>query len=347
MPTPTEPTKQQAVARRLAERARALGPGARLPTVAALRTELGVSGNTLMHALDDLEAQGILVRKHGVGLFVAPDVHEDHIALICDARFLERGEDASPFWSRLLPLAWTRLRAAGQGLSHHLVVPDESVPPEMVLGSQLSADLRQGRIQGVLGVGLPTCVTLWLQKHRIPLVAFAAYAPHRVVFDQELGARRGIDALVERGARRIALWTREDTGCLIHRTVDAALAAHGLSLDPALVYDAARPGPDTAPARGAAAARIALALAPDAILCTEDTLLRGALPYLTEPRPLIATFANAGSPLLFGYEQSLLRIEFDPAQLVDEMVRLLDAQRAGNAPADACVVLPPILRLNQ
>jgi GntR family transcriptional regulator len=47
-------------------------PGERLPSEANLAAQLGISRPTLREALLNLEREGIVVRRHGVGTFVAP-----------------------------------------------------------------------------------------------------------------------------------------------------------------------------------------------------------------------------------------------------------------------------------
>lgn len=47
-------------------------PGEQLPSQADLAIQLGISRPTLREALLNLEQEGIIVRKHGVGTFVAP-----------------------------------------------------------------------------------------------------------------------------------------------------------------------------------------------------------------------------------------------------------------------------------
>jgi GntR family transcriptional regulator len=47
-------------------------PGERLPSEKALAAQLGISRPTLREALQHLEQNGVVVRKHGVGTFVAP-----------------------------------------------------------------------------------------------------------------------------------------------------------------------------------------------------------------------------------------------------------------------------------
>ncbi len=46
-------------------------PGEQLPSEAELATQLGISRGTLREALLNLEQQGVIARKHGVGTFVA------------------------------------------------------------------------------------------------------------------------------------------------------------------------------------------------------------------------------------------------------------------------------------
>lgn len=48
------------------------GPGSQLPSEKELALRLGISRPTLREALLNLEQEGVVVRKHGVGTFVAP-----------------------------------------------------------------------------------------------------------------------------------------------------------------------------------------------------------------------------------------------------------------------------------
>lgn len=47
-------------------------PGMRLPSEAELANQLGISRPTLREALYNMEQEGAIVRKHGVGTFIAP-----------------------------------------------------------------------------------------------------------------------------------------------------------------------------------------------------------------------------------------------------------------------------------
>ena len=54
----------------------ALGPGARLPSARMLAADLGISRNTVESALDQLVAEGFVVRRVGVGSMVADSLNE-------------------------------------------------------------------------------------------------------------------------------------------------------------------------------------------------------------------------------------------------------------------------------
>jgi GntR family transcriptional regulator len=49
-----------------------LRPGDQLPSVSELASTLSVNPNTVMKAFSELEHQGLVVRRQGVGTFVAP-----------------------------------------------------------------------------------------------------------------------------------------------------------------------------------------------------------------------------------------------------------------------------------
>ena len=48
-------------------------PGSQLPAEARLARELGISRPTLREALTNMEREGLVLRRHGLGTFVAPD----------------------------------------------------------------------------------------------------------------------------------------------------------------------------------------------------------------------------------------------------------------------------------
>jgi GntR family transcriptional regulator len=54
----------------------ALRPGDQLPTIRALAQELVMNSNTVVRAYRELEHQGIVVLRHGLGAFITGSVEE-------------------------------------------------------------------------------------------------------------------------------------------------------------------------------------------------------------------------------------------------------------------------------
>jgi GntR family transcriptional regulator len=70
-------TQTQQYLRELIERGMYM-PGEQLPSEKELSVQLGISRSTLREALLNLEQEGIVIRRHGVGTFVAPG-YEDRL----------------------------------------------------------------------------------------------------------------------------------------------------------------------------------------------------------------------------------------------------------------------------
>lgn len=373
-------TRQEDVVRKLQQRAVELGTGGQLPQFRTLRDELGVSGTTLTAALNDLERQGVILRRHGVGIFVSERLHHRHIVLLADPVFFQG--DASPFWEMLVRSARTRATEKAEDLTLHFIRASSdknTAEVASLIPESLAGEFEEQRVHGILGVGLPYALAEEIVRRGIPFVAFAGYGPCSVAFDHAGTVRLGVEALADQGCRRIALWSsvspqhptcREEV--LSRPTVAAfqnTLAARGLAFDPALVRLNAHLCPDyhagvkeffvpTSQEQGRQTVLEVFGpvsdprLRPDGIVCSEDTMMQGALPQLARLNlwpgvdVQIATHANAGSPVLFGYEDALFRMEVSPADLVREMYDLLETQWRGDVPENPrrCIepkLLPP------
>lgn len=344
---PARPTKLDALCEQLSALAHQLGPEAKLPTVLQLRDQFGVSVATLDDALGQLEAQNIVVRRHGVGIFVSAKLHQRAICLVQDADLL-RGAGGSPFWELLVEQARRRADAGHEAFSLHLSAPYGEMP----LHENLMADVRAARVQGILSVGLPPAAAQWLQAQGVPHVAFAAYAPYTVALDGAALVKLGIAALASQGCRRIALWASAGKGGDDQRThFQQALAAHGLPYLPSLVPDAA---PGLPQEQGYHTARRVFGdppmLKPDGLLITDDMMTLGALVGLQKTGVRvgtdvqIASHANRGSPVLLGQGDVLTRIEVDPAHVVQAMFAMLETLMDGKTPAEPIVWIAPTLR---
>jgi DNA-binding transcriptional MocR family regulator len=152
------PQAESPLYRRIAERLRGdieagrLGPGARLPTIRALASELGVNRDTVALAYDALAREGLVEASVGRGTFVraaaaAPEPFEPALA---------------PAVERLLDLERARVRYAAPAgvVPLHSLVPDPSLYPvdefRRALGRVLSRGggelLRYGGPQGHEGL---------------------------------------------------------------------------------------------------------------------------------------------------------------------------------------------------
>ena len=341
------PTKLDALRDSLSALAHELGPEAKLPTVLQLRDQFGVSVATLDNALGELEAQNVLTRRHGVGIFVSPKLHQRALCLVQDPGFL-RLSGGSPFWELLIDQARHRAAVGDEAFSLHFAAPpgDDRAP----LHDALMADIQSGRVQGVLSVGLRPSATKWLQAQNVPHVAFAAYAPHTVALDGAALVRLGVAALAAQGCRRLALWA---SGGDHHDFFRRELTAHGLPHLPELA-----PAPDAAPGppqeQGYRTARRVFgdpsAEKPDGILITDDMMALGALVGLQKQGVRvgadvqIASHANRGSPVLLGQDDVLTRIEIDPARVAHAMFATLETLMDGGTPAEPIVWIAPTLR---
>lgn len=115
--------KRDAIREQLLERITQAAPGTLLTAERELAVELGAARETVRRVIGDLVAEGRLVRRHGVGTFVAPPkmLHHLHLSSFTDdmqARGMKPGARTVAFERRL----------AGAQIARDLhVSPDERV----------------------------------------------------------------------------------------------------------------------------------------------------------------------------------------------------------------------------
>jgi DNA-binding LacI/PurR family transcriptional regulator len=376
-PLTRRPPKFQAVCARLTDLAHRLGPGEKLPTVAQLRDQLGVSVATLNTALGELEAQHILQRKHGVGIYVSERLHHRTICLVCDPSFFQAAA-TSPFWNMLIERSQKRAEAHQEQFSYHFSLPQSSngEPRLAPLHEGLLREIKAGCVDGILAVGLNTPDTAWMEEQWVPFVAFAGPGPYVVGMDNARLVDIAVEQLAAQGCRRIAFWSAVSphrtegqppraTVPLGVREFKAAMERHGLTFEPALVEDNChlcredgKPHTVTHQEQGYNTAcrvfgdqKIA---PPDGIVCADDMLLVGALNLLPKlgvrvgEDVRIATHGNIGSPVLLGWEDRLTIIAYDPDEVVAEMFRLLERLMEGEKPIpNFAMVRPRLLTENR
>ena len=375
MPTKAKPltytTKTQASSNYLAALARKLGPGEKLPTMAQLSVELGISVMTLNRALSELEAQGIVVRRQGSGTYVADTLSQTAVALVYDRDVF--GPDASPFCSLLLHEATKLAEASDEKFNLYLTMPE--IEGELT-GPPIPADLdeaiRTKRLGGVLFAGESNPAALqWILDQGVPLVALshAPVAPFRVRINHAQVAALGVQQLAKRGCKRIALWIPAGVGIGAERVgesfaeLDAfknALAENGLNYDGNLVLQrqqlsarvpATPLGSNREQGRNAAQTVFGGAREnwPDGVVCLDDMMALGALPEMKKLGVEVgrdvqfATHTNVGSSLLVGFGEELILLPIDPARVAGAMSQMLESLLRGEELSEAVVSVGPVV----
>lgn len=360
-------TKTQALTSYLTDLAHELGPEARLPTMQQLCEELNVSVVTLNRALSELEAQNVITRKHGVGIFVSPRLQQKTIGLVYDRDILQ--PDTSPFAAQLVEEARRRAEVGHESFSLFLSEPS-SPSGTLPVHDDLADAIRARRLHGVLFVGEQNpAAAQWIEQQKVPLVALA-YTPlasWRVCLDHAETARLGVKALAAKGCRRIALMIPLGSGIghapdkKSFAELDAfksALKKAGLPFAETQVWrheelnNSVTP-PESNQQQGFRAATELFMDAknrPDGIVALDDMMTRGALVALSKfglhpgVEIQIATHTNKGSMALHGYEDDLTFIEIDPAQIVAALFSMLETLMNGKTPGGAVVSIRPHLR---
>lgn len=356
-------TKTQALSTHISALAYKLGPGAKLPTMQQLSAELGISVMTLNRALSELEAQNIIVRRQGSGTYVNQNLGQKAVGLIYDRALI--GASASPFAALLLEEAGRRAHDNGEKFSVYL---SEPAPSGLPVHEDLSEDIRERKMSGLLLMSSQMPAISWLIKQKLPLVSlsYSPNTPYRVRIWHAQTAYLGALELAKRGAKRIALWMPAGVGLGPIGDDDSfeeldffrrAMGESGLKTDLKLVYNL---GNLANPVRrsvsnqeqGLDAANTVFEgkNPPDGLVILDDMMTRGALTALAQLgiRPghdvQIASHTNVGSQTLFGYEKSLVLLDIDPSQVAAAMFEMLETLMSGEIPEQSVVSIAPTVR---
>lgn len=355
------PAKFDLACARLEKLAYERGAEARMPTFVELCEQAQVSKATLDAVLGQLEAQDVLVRRHGAGIFVSPRLQRT-VALVCDPHFSTEPH-IRDFWQLLVSEAQARVTGGNQVLAFHFCTasPDPGSAP---LHAGLMDDIRAGRVQGVLTVGVPQKAVEWISEQKVAVVAFAGLGPVSVNLHSERVVELGVQALAAQSCKSIAMWSAwfgaqsSDSSFIWdeqRQALASALDAHHLRTRAQWL----RPGLDDIPLEaGVEQAQLWVREVfggprptwPDGLLITDDNLSRDVLAALSKAGVVpgrdieIASHANSGSPILRGYEKDLTLIEFDSGEIVQSMFERLEALGRGEAPEPEHIRIEPRIR---
>jgi DNA-binding LacI/PurR family transcriptional regulator len=349
---------------RLVSMTAAMEPGTRLPKVTDLCRDLDVSMVTLGKALARLEAEGVLNRKHGLGIFTNR-LYKHSIYVICDPA-LFRTVDSSPMWSMLLDHLKVRAEAADEKLS--LRFAGLGSGPGVHLDLRLKQEIRQREMDGVILLGLNDQTTQWIIDQDVKNVGYGSKAQFRVRNDHFAQVTAGVEVLAKADCKRIAYWGtiapwRVEDVIIAGQEREklpfkAALDLHQLEYFPELFESGIDQANEKTNMVEASLREQGFRLAtrvfsqprelwPDGIVTGNDVGTLGALVAMSKlgvrvgRDVLVATHANTGSSVLHGYEDELAIISFAPDKFVRALFGLIEQLIEGKTPTEHIVYVEP------
>lgn len=339
--------------------------GTKLPTYIELNEILGAKQSAVERVLQELSFSALIDRIPRRGVYISENAKKSYLGVVFGYGILE--PISSPFWSLLM----MNLRNASQrsGFAPKTYIENmelESYKSVAEVNRDMIGDIETGRVKGFLigqlgiyGVGMVE----YLSKNRIPLVSYYVdVLPGDVVrLDLDLITQNALKELAQKGCQRVMVisvsaFKREGRrnmdfiGMIQQKCSLAGLdfkKCHVSEIDYESVFTSTHM--DTGEfifksmMDGFSPHEY-----PDGILVTDDMILRGILPLLggygLKPSENIhvAALTNKGSPILMGYEQHMIRLEVDPAQVSALMLELLQEQFDGRKTFKNCFYHPVV-----
>ncbi len=328
------------------------GPGIKLPTIDEMCVQFDLSRTPLDNAIRLIETRGLLRRRRGSGIYVADRARSKTLGVVFGGDIFSPGY--SPFWSLLLQAARGQAGEQGQILRGYFDVSETA--GDFGGHAQLIEDLDARRLDGVLllapqhdhdEAGL-------LRKHGVPSVVLGGGpSDWWVTLDWDAFLHATARQLASANCRRIGLIGPVAQAATLARALREAGAGEPEIAD--WSYETWAP---VIPGAGshencarrlteqmiAAAATVPL---PDTLVSLEDTATRGALIALMDAgiKPgrdiRVVTAANKGSPVLEAWVDDLVQFAFDPAEIVQAALGMLDTVMNAGTPAVNPVLIAP------
>lgn len=347
--------------------ARQAGAGAKLPKVADLCRELGVSPTTLNGVFGEMEQEGILLRRHAVGIFVADNAPvAPHFGVICHPRFFQN-DGNSPLWQYLINSIHAHTENLADTFDCYF---SRSGDTEEALPPALAEEIRQGAFSGLLGIAIPGDTAWWIMKQGVPMVSL--FSKGHVIINTN-GAREvllAVEQLKIRGCQSVGAWGRvwpyHDVATekreamkrsdlfrqamqhwqmpLHQKWIETNLQYLGTSQVPSLPEQGYEMAMRVFGKRGSK---------PDGLWIWDENVTRGALVALQKlgvrvgEDVQIASHVNRGLQVLWGHEDKLILVEYDPAQYVETMFEKLRDLISGRLPMreDQLATIEPQVRV--
>lgn len=355
--------KPLALADILSRTALRLGAGSRLPGVRELCARHNVARETLSDALALLEARGVITRRQGSGIFVAPTAGLRTIGLVFGSNVFDCS--VAPVYRMLLERCAAKAADGHNLFRFYFDMPTAGSPRSPFSAhAELLNDVRCGKLSGLIFTYDGTKrQRQWRRSLGVPLVSYIPTGRTDGIVGIDYGAivRQGVKALAAGGRRRIALVSV--LGYLRDEGFDEDLAAYRTALHDAgcewervweHLPDGSTPRTEAtaklweAQGREAVAALFSASPRPDGLVVTDDMSCRGVLAGL-EARGLkpgralgIATHYTQGSDSLNGNLPGLVRLEIEPVAIIDALFKNLEFQMDGDGPAAPFLVEPTV-----
>lgn len=335
----------------LADLARSMGGGAKLPTIRQLCKQMRVSLPTIDTALDRLENQGLLYRKHGSGIYVSSLSQTRRVGVVI--RSLAGKQSAGMFYRLLLDALQGQCRERNDLLTYYLYDAEHDRTGH---GPQhLKVDIANKRVDGLVLAGLTGEEVDQVQGMEIPAVTYCAWHTRgpRVALDNHATILEGVKALVGLGRGRIAFaypnYAPAAGVTEFVKLFQRALSEEGAQTRENWLIPFRL---DAILLRALEASRHFRQLwtdadRPDALLSMNDEYTAGVLNAaemmgVRIPQDLlVASHANVGPDLFNGAE--VIRIEYDPAATARACLLTLDELLQGK-PVTAVRHIQPSIR---
>ena len=347
--------KTQEIFQSLREIAVELGPESKLPTVAQLRRDYGVSIATLDTVLARLESQNVITRRQGSGIYVSPYLHKKTVGLVCAPEYFRA--QVSPFWSELVEELRGRATLEGEVFRFYLGLP--AGRSDVAVHEDLQDDVAARRLDGVFFVGNNPAAIEWIEAQKVAVVNFAGSARYKVEIDYRDLVDQALDVLTRAGRRSIGLMSpfhyhftpTEIDHSSIARYFREAVTARDLEVCEAWIWDAHNIEGTENQSYQEQGHQAALKLLessadsrPDGLVVLDDTMTRGALAAfgganLGPDEMRIVSHSNRGSAVLNGHEAELTLLEIDPREIVRTMFDLLNALMDEQQPAHSAIAI--------
>jgi len=311
-------------------------PCDRLPTRRELERSFAVSTITIQSALDVLQRDGFVDAQGRRGTFVSerpPHLHQYALAFPC-----RQGDPL--LWNRFWQALVNEASSPEFASDLHLYFNIDEDPEPNEARRQLEADASAHRVAGVVFARVPFNLSEspLLKAPGIPRVAIASGAEQGmscIYPDHSSMIQRGLDALLARGRKRIAVLLADGLMEGQVRHIETVLKRNGVEIPPYWIQRAALHTP--ASAREIVHLLMQGKPRPDGLLIVDDNIVEGACAGLIAAGVRVPhdvdVVAHHNFPLPSTGAVPIHRIGFDARTILRECMDLIAMQRRGETPA--------------